>query len=254
MSAKYRSVLIISIFVITTAVLSACTQSLSSAPVETPTLIPTGLFVSPIASVENPMLMIEQFAKQTEAAQTLAANGGTPVAGTPDAAITGTPGTPQAVVTTDSAVIASPTIIVDSFTPTNANPVATTVPTSIAAATSVPPAIASGSEYILRAGEYPYCIARRYNVDPEALLKASGLTSPDIYYAGLKLIIPQSGPFPGVRSLRAHPATYTVASGDETVYSIACLFGDVDPNGIVSSNPSINASSKLTVGQVLQIP
>lgn len=252
MSAKYRSVLIISIFVIMTAALSACTQSLSSAPAETPTLIPTGLFVSPIASVENPMLMIEQFAKQTEAAQTLAAGGGTPVASTPDAATT--PGTPGAV-TTDSAVIASPTVIGDTFfTPTNANAAATPVPTSVAAATSVPPVIASGSEYILRAGEHPYCIARRYNVDPDALLKASGLTSPDIYYAGLKLIIPQNGPFPGTRALKPHPATYTVVSGDETVYSIACLFGDVDPNGILSLNPSINASSKLTVGQVLQIP
>lgn len=242
MSVKYRSMLIISIFMVVAVVLSACTQSLSSAPVETPTLIPTGLFVSPIASVENPMLMIEQFAKQTEAAQTVAAGGGTPIAATT--------GTLQA----DGAVIASPTAFADVFTPTNANAAVTPVPTSIAASTSVPPVIASGSEYVLRAGEYPYCIARRYNVDPDALLSASGLTSPDIYYAGLKLVIPQNGPFPGARSLRAHPGTYTVVSGDETIYSIACLFGDVDPNGILSSNPSINASSKLTAGQVLQIP
>lgn len=247
MSNKRRSVLVMSIFMITAVMLSACTQSLSSAPVETPTLIPTGLFVSPIASVENPMEMIEQFAKQTEAAQTAAAGGGT----------TGTPGTPQAVSTTgtpgtpDPAVAtATPTVAVG--TPTNAIATPITASTS-SAATSIPPAIAAGSEYILREGEYPYCIARRYNVDPEVLLRASGLTSPDIYYAGLKLIIPQNGPFPGQRSLRAHPASYTVASSNETVYSVACLYGDADPNAIASAN-GISASSNLTIGQVLQIP
>jgi LysM repeat protein len=105
----------------------------------------------------------------------------------------------------------------------------------------------------LREGEFPYCIARRYNVDPEALIAASGLTNPDVYYAGLKLIIPSSGTFPGTRALKQHPASYTVASGDETVYSIACAFGDVDPNAIATTN-GISASAKLTVGQVLQIP
>lgn len=245
MTKKHRSVLAISIFVITAVLLSACTQSLSSAPAQTATPLPTGLFVSPVASVENPMEMIEQFAKQTEAAQTAAAGGG---------ATTGTPGTPQAAITTGTpgVVVASatPTVAAAISTPTNANAAAT--PVSIS--TSVPPVIASGSEYVLREGEYPYCIARRYNVDPEALLKASGLTSPDIYYAGLRLIIPQSGPFPGTRSLKPHPASYTVASGNETVYSIACAFGDVDPNAIVSANSGITAASKLTVGQVLQIP
>jgi LysM repeat protein len=236
MTKKQHSVLIISIFMIVTVLLSSCTQSLSAAPVETPTLIATGLFVSPVASVENPMEMIEQFAKQTEAAQTLAAGGGTPEAGV--------------TATIDPALpTATPTVAVAVSTPTNANAAATPV----SAATSIPPVIASGSEYILREGEYPYCIARRYNVDPEALLKASGLTSPDIYYAGLRLIIPQSGPFPGTRSLKAHPASYTVASATETVYSIACGYGDVDPNALASAN-GISASAKLTVGQVLQIP
>lgn len=244
MTHKQRRVLALLFFMITAVMLSACTQSLSAAPAETATLIPTGLFVSPIASVENPMEMIEQFAKQTEAAQTAAAGGGT--AGTPQAvSTTGTPGLPAPAVAT-----ATPTATLAPATPTNANAAVTSAPV----ATSVPPVIASGSEYILRTGEYPYCIARRYNVDPEALLRASGLTSPDIYYAGLRLIIPQNGPFPGTRWLKTHPAPYTVASGDETIYSIACLFGDVDPNAIVTANPSITASTKLTVGQVLQIP
>ncbi|MFM8876921.1 MAG: LysM peptidoglycan-binding domain-containing protein [Anaerolineae bacterium] len=250
MSNKRRSVLALSIFMITAVMLSACTQSLSSAPAATPTLIATGLFVSPIASVENPMEMIEQFAKQTEAAQTAAAGGGT----------TGTPGTPQAVSTTTTGTpgtpapaVATATPTIAASTPTNANAAATSIP---AATSSGPVATApslSGDVYVLQDGEWPYCIARRYDVDPDAMLKASGLTSPDIYYAGLKLILPQSTNFPGSRVLIAHPASYTVASGDETIYSIACKYGDVDPNAIASAN-GISASTKLTVGQVLKIP
>jgi hypothetical protein len=126
MSNKRRSVLALSIFMITAVMLSACTQSLSSAPAATPTLIATGLFVSPIASVENPMEMIEQFAKQTEAAQTAAAGGGT----------TGTPGTPQAVSTTTTGTPGTPAPAVATATPT----IAASTPTNAnAAATSIPP-------------------------------------------------------------------------------------------------------------------
>ena len=249
MSNKRRSVLALSIFMIIAVMLSACTQSLSSAPVATPTLIATGLFVSPIASVENPMEMIEQFAKQTEAAQTAAAGGGT----------TGTPGTPQAVSTTTTGTpgtpvpaVATATSTVAASTPTNANAAVTSIPVATSGSIATAPSL-SGDVYILQDGEWPYCIARRYDVDPEAMLKASGLTSPDIYYPGLKLILPQSTNFPGSRVLVAHPANYTVASGNETVYSIACKYGDVDPNAIASAN-GISTSTKLTVGQVLKIP
>jgi LysM repeat protein len=248
MPIKFRSVLVFSIFMITAVMLSACTQSLSSAPVETPTLIPTGLFVSPVASVENPMEMIEQFAKQTEAAQTAAAGGGTPAAptsGTPQAeTATNTPGVDVATATlTPAANIA---------TPTNSNSAAAT---PVAAATSVPPG-SRPATYTLQVGEFPYCIARRFNVDPDALLQASGLTAAQAnnLSAGTVLTIPQgAGGFPGSRALRAHPATYTVASGDETMYSIACLYGDVDPNAIASAN-GIAVSAKLTLGQTLNIP
>jgi LysM repeat protein len=107
--------------------------------------------------------------------------------------------------------------------------------------------------YTLQNGEFPFCIARRFNVDPDALLRASGLTSPDIYYPGLTLTIPQSGAFPGSRMLTNHPTTYTVASSNETIHSIACKFGDVDPAAIASAN-NIAASAKLSAGQQLQIP
>lgn len=247
MTNKQRGVLVFSIFMITTMLVSACTQSLSQAPATTPTPIPTGLFVSPFPSVENPMAMIEEFAKQTAAAQTAAAGGSPATTTTPDpaaAAVTGTPGTPSGDIPTATATIAN-------STPTNVG--AASVTPGVAA-TSVP----VGSRpptYTLQAGEFPYCIARRYDVNPDELLSLSGLTSSQAnsLATGTKLTIPQSGSFPGSRALAPHPATYTVASSDETVYSVACKFGDVEPNDIASKN-GISVGASLTAGQQLQIP
>ncbi len=245
MNNKQRGLLVITIFMILTMLISACTQSLSSLPAATPTLIPTGLFVSPFPSVENPMAMIEEFARQTAAAQTTVAGGGTP--GTPQAVTTGTVITPQAVGTdTPAPVIGTP------GTPTNT--ISTPTNAALAAATSIPPGVRPAT-YTLQSGEHPYCIARRFNVDPDALLTLSGLTSAQAnsLETGTVLKIPQSGAFPGDRALVAHPTNYTVASGDETVYSIACKYGDVDPAAIASAN-SLSVSAKLTAGQILKIP
>ncbi len=92
------------------------------------------------------------------------------------------------------------------------------------------------AEWTLRSGEFPYCIARRFDVDPETLLSLNGLSNGNIFYPGRTLKIPQSGSFPGTRALRNHPATYTVASSSETIFSIACLFGDVRPEAIARAN------------------
>jgi LysM repeat protein len=246
MSNKQRGLLVVFILVISMVMISACTQSLSSAPAATPTLLPPELFVSPLPSVENPMAMIEEFAKQTSVAQTTVANGGTPV--TPQPVAVGTVITPQA------GTVIAPTVAAPS-TPTNAVPTtpAPAIATPSGPTTTPVPAGVRPATYTLQNGEFPYCIARRFNVDPDALLSASGLTSPDLYYPGLKLTIPQSGAFPGGRMLATHPTTYSVLSGDETVYSVACKFGDVDPAAIASTN-NISISAKLTAGQKLQIP
>jgi len=242
MSNKQRGVLAVFVLIMSTVMISACTQSLSSAPAVTPTLIPPELFVSPFPSVENPMAMIEEFAKQTSVAQTTVANGGTPVA--PQTLVAGTAITPQ-----NGTVIAT----VAPSTPTNAVVTTPLVVTPSGPTTTPVPAGVRPASYTLQNGEFPYCIARRFNVDPDALLSASGLTSPDVYYPGLTLTIPQSGAFPGARMLSTHPTTYTVASSDETIYSIACKFGDIDPASIASAN-NILAAAKLTLGQQLQIP
>jgi LysM repeat protein len=241
MSKTQRGMLVVFILVIATVMTSACTQSLSSAPAVTPTLIPPQLFVSPIASVENPMAMIEEFAKQTSVAQTTVASGGTPA--TPQ---------PAAVGTLITAQVGTPTVAVPG-TPTNAVPTTPAAVVPSGPTTTPVPAGVRPASYTLQNGEFPYCIARRFNVDPDALLSLSGITSPDLYYPGLTLTIPQSGAFPGSRMLASHPTTYNVLSGDETVYSVACKFGDVDPASIASKN-NISISAKLTAGQQLQIP
>lgn len=241
MNKKPRGLLAITVIVLSAMLLSACTQSLSSAPEATPTLLPEGLFVSPFPSVDNPMAMIEEFAKQTAAAQTTIAEGGDPT--TPQPIEEGT------VITPESDVIETATPDVSELVSTPTNIISTIAPAS----TAVPPGTRPAT-YTLQKGEWPWCIARRFNVDPNELLRLSGLTSAQAnsLMVGTVLTIPQSGSFPTARNLVTRPATHVVASGD-TIYSIACKFGDIDPATIASAN-GISVSASLTVGQSLQIP
>ena len=130
----------------------------------------------------------------------------------------------------------------------------TPMPTSPSAAIVVPPpALVVPATYTLKKSEFPYCIARRFNVNPGELLRLNGLSSYSVFHAGMALSIPQTGhPFPGNRALRFHPTTYSVRGG-ETIYWIACYFGDVDPNAIAAVN-GLTPPYRLTAGQVLNIP
>lgn len=129
-------------------------------------------------------------------------------------------------------------------------PTATSAPTQVTVPTATP---GLPSTYTLQAGEFPYCIARRFNVNPVELLNQSGLSMDSRPGAGTRLTIPQTGnTFPGDRTLRDHPTTYNVQSGDN-IYEIACLFGDVSPDAIAFAN-NISAPYSVTAGQALQIP
>lgn len=228
------------ILILTTVLLSSCQLSATTQVAATPTMLtPSGQFVTPLSDSETGFNEIA----------TLAAQGQT------QTAMAGTPTTPQPVVVTGTMV----TPQAGDVTPTNIVPAATT-----AVAGTVPPVNTPGgptpttgpkpATYTLQAGEFPYCIARRFNVDPKELMSLNGLSNSDIYYPNLTLKIPQSGnPFPDGRALIAHPATYTVGSADETLYSIACKYGDVDPSAIAAAN-GIAVSAKLTAGQKLSIP
>ena len=121
-------------------------------------------------------------------------------------------------------------------------------------APAVPESYPVPDTYTLQKGEFPYCIARRFDISPGALLQANGLTTASTTYPGQELTIPKTaGAFDaGARSLRDHPGKYTVQAGD-TVYKIACLYGDVDPRAIEAAN-GLSGAYSLNVGQEITIP
>lgn len=117
----------------------------------------------------------------------------------------------------------------------------------------LPPTPGVPATYTLQQGEFPYCIARRFNVNVGTLLSLNGLNSGSKPAAGFTLKIPQDGvPFGGSRALHNHPITYNVTAND-TIYSVACYFGDVDPLVIAQVN-NLQPPYKLTPGQSLNIP
>ncbi len=215
-----KVLIIVALALAATLIFTACERSASNAPQATPTEagntpIPTGLSLVQAWGTSTAIAM-----------QTAAALGPTPtatLANQTPVPPTGEPGTPQA--TTPAPVANVPTL-------TPGHP----------------------SVYTLQKGEFPYCIARRFNVDPAALLAMNGLnvTSAQALQPGLQLSIPASGSFPGERALNPHPTTYTVQL-DDTIYRIACHFGDVDPTSIALAN-NIQLTTPLTTGQVLNIP
>lgn len=108
--------------------------------------------------------------------------------------------------------------------------------------------------YTLNTGEFPYCIARRFDIAPSALLNTNNLNRSSVVYPGTTLTIPKNATNfnEGPRALRQHPTSYTVRGGD-TIYSIACLFGDVFPQAIADAN-GLEGSYTLNVGQTIKIP
>jgi len=157
---------------------------------------------------------------------------------------------------------ANPPIVIDTSVPTenppaSPYPITTSVPgapeptaapiTYVTATPGGPP-----SSYTLEQGEYPFCIARRFNVNTAELLTLNGLTADSYFYAGQVLKIPQTGnPFDGTRSLHEHPTYYKIQA-DDTLNKIACYFGDVSPDMITLQNGL--SSNVLPVGEVLIIP
>lgn len=248
MANRKKSVILFSLLALTAIIVSACTQPYSQVPLETPAggaeAEATSLFVSPFPTSDNPMAMVEELSTGTALAETAAAA----TAGTqqPTTEAAGTEITPLSGATeiAEDSVTATATPPLSSASPTATKP----APTAI---------INAPGTYTLQKGEHPYCIARRFNVDPNELLAASGLTRDQAYSlaAGTVLKIPQTGnPFPGTRALRSHPDVYTVADATMTVYGVACAYGDVDPAAIVQANSGLSLTSTLTVGQQINIP
>ena len=211
---------------------SACNQPYSQQPSVTNTPIDqNSLFATPLA--QTPIISMSDVASFGT---------GTALAGL----ATQTPSNPIDATSQSLTATVTPTPLITINTST----------ATLAAVGTLPTALPAGSRpatYTLQKGEFPYCISRRFDVNPDDLLSLNGLSSGNLYYPNLTLKIPQSGSFPGARALRTHPVTYTVAAADETIYSVACKFGDVDPSAIAQAN-NVSPGAALTSGQQLSIP
>ncbi len=216
------------IVAILVTVLSACERPATRLPTGATT--PTSEIPFPVAT--EPQIMVDIL----KGTQTAAALSLTPSTGGTGAATS----TPSFAYNTPAAGAGAGTTPVAPVVPEVVN---TPYPTSTPG---------KPTSWTLQKGEFPYCIARRFDVDPIDLLTMNGMTLNSYPYEGTVLTIPSSGSFPGTRSLIAHPTTYTVL-GSETVYQIACKYGDVDPNIILAAN-GLAAGTALKAGQVLQIP
>ncbi len=232
MSNKFVAAILITILL--TSWLSACTMDASTpvpepAPAEQPT---QGLFDA--LPTEQVVSASETAAAAEAEMQTEAA----PAEGTPAPA--GAAATPQ------------PTTAVGGVQPTAVTNLAMTpqVQAMVVAPTPVRP-----TTYVLQKGEWPICIARRYNLDLNQFFQMNGLNMQSRLPTGTVLNIPQGGmwlPEYGPRSLAAHPVAYTVQPG-QTIYDVACVFGDVAPETIGAAN-ALQPPYNLTPGQVLNIP
>lgn len=223
---KSRTTLSLLVLIMLTLSLSACTRSASTAPED--------VVLFPEAATPD-MEMVQMLATQTALA----------AGELPDPEVTpeGQPGDPLAPLSP----LGEDGATEQSAPPTESQPEPVIV---------VQPTIETvrPASYTLQKGEFPYCIARRFNVNPADLLSLNGLTTAQstALRPGLVLSIPQTGVFTADRALLPHPTQYTVQSGDN-IYSIACKFGDVDPVNIAAVN-GLSAPYTLTVGTTLQIP
>jgi len=244
MASMKRGAMVASMLSLIAIIVSACNQPYSTPPSITSTPINSNsLFQTPLATNMTDV--------QNLATASALALSGTPAVGVVSA-------TPGGNTTQVAGASLTPTTIIQ--LPTNAvtTPTATMALSSGSSSTSQPPATSvpgtRPATYTLQAGEFVYCIARRFNLNPDETLSLNGLSDGQTLHPGLVLKIPQTGnPFPGDRMLQNHPATYTVASSSETLYSIACKYGDVDPSSIASAN-GISVGSALSSGQQLSIP
>lgn len=252
MAHKKSLFILVTAFIFMALVTSGCRQSY--APVDESLATPAEGADGFPEEIPSDMEGVFEAGAQTATAQALdpaaaaAAGEATAVPTTAeDASLTPDAENPTEEATDEAPETATPTVTA----PVIADATATPMPTNI-------PSVNVGSLpslYTLQKGEFPYCIARRFNVDPSELLNLNGISSAaaGALQPGLTLKMPTTGnPFPYDRARNPHPVTYVVPE-TTTVYAIACFFGDVDPAKIVSMNNISNPNS-VAAGTSLQIP
>jgi LysM repeat protein len=227
---KNRFYLLLVAVILLSLILPGCTKS--AAPALTPTPADVGEIPFPLATQPDVM---SEILSSTATALALAAGG----AATPESEAA----TPEGEVQPE---------VQPTPKPTN-KPAEESKPTQPPTApTSTPGRPAS---WTIQPGEHIYCIARRFNVNPADLININNLANPNIVKPGTKLTIPTGSSWPssmGKKALKPHPTSYTVQTGD-TIYTIACSFGDVSPDAIAAAN-NLSSPYNLNAGQTLQIP
>ncbi len=200
-----KSLFLLAVMLVFALGLSACERSaLQNIPLPTPTT--GGETTYTFTGTENPIAMLYEYATQTA----LAAGGG--AGGIPAATMTPTPitGTQAAVITSSPQTFVAPSLTPSPFF---------IVPT---------PTVGRPATYSLQKGEFPFCIARRFNVDQDELMALNPQIAnvpENQIAAGTVLTIPQTGhPFRGERRLTAQLL--------EAVGAAQCLIGTVVPSGL----------------------
>jgi len=155
MSKKYSLI----VLVVLALTLSACTRAASTAP-QTTAATQSADFPQPVAT--SGMNIIE-----TAGTQTAVATAGLPIPTASGSGAQPVEGQPTNTPDPNAASTALPT-------PTTGVPVVNTpVPPQPTVQTSKP------ASYTLHEGEFPYCIARRFNVNPDEMLALNGLLNTD---------------------------------------------------------------------------
>ncbi len=132
-------------------------------------------------------------------------------------------------------------------------PTAIPTPTPTSAPTPTLQALTRPQNWAVQGGETIYCLSRRFDVDAGDMLAINYLYAGSMLNIGDVLIIPQTGSWPGGdRQILDHPDTWNVTPG-ETVYEIACAYGDVWPEHIIQAN-GLSEPYDLTGIETLQIP
>jgi LysM repeat protein len=241
MSKKWL-IILIATSIAAVMLFSSCSRS--AGPLVPATQIPAGSSPTPVATGLN---VIQTWGTATAGYLQTAAAMGTaiPASATPLSSQISTEAIPSATSLLPGTGV--PTNTTAPLIPTNTPLPGTTPVIIVPTATPGRPAT-----YTLKQGEFPYCIARRFNVDPNDLLSLNGLSEGEVLQPGTVLKIPQTSSFPGDRALNLHPAQYTVRVND-TIYSIACYFGDVSPDAIAAAN-NLTLTTPLATGKILNIP
>lgn len=216
-----------------------------------------------------PPLSKETISPEREAAIQAAFNGSLPTA-TPAAIFSATDPAPVVPTFDENTFFAEvnptateeiPFVIEDTATPTPAIPTATPMPT--ATKPYDPNIMMYGTSnglttYTMQPGDFLICIGRRFNVSLQQLMAQNGISAPDELGVGDTVLLPRN-PSPwsltdgyGAQRLILHPTTYITKDGD-TLFSIACSFGDVLPEEIAKQNQLV-LGEPLPVGLSILIP